>query len=77
MQTEEIWKDIGTDGRYQVSNLGNVRSCVDYHGKTSDNYHLLKPRKGKHGYLMVILHTKDKKSKRMSCTQTCCRSIYS
>lgn len=59
----EEWRAIDPEGRYQVSNLGNVRSCVDFHGKISKNYHLLKPRKGNHGYLMVILHLNNKKVK--------------
>ena len=33
MQQEEIWKDIeGYDGRYQVSNLGNIRSNAKGYG---------------------------------------------
>lgn len=31
----EIWKDIdGTSGRYQVSNLGNVRAFTRFRSKT-------------------------------------------
>lgn len=45
---EEIWKDIdGYDGKYQVSNLENVRRA----GK-----HRLKPQSRKHGYLSVWLY---------------------
>ena len=34
---EEIWKDIkGYEGRYQVSNMGNVRS-MHYKDKTNPN----------------------------------------
>lgn len=56
---EEIWKDIeGYDGRYQVSNLGNVRSVdhvvkvvryVKYKGKA------IKPFTDKDGYKCVRL----------------------
>lgn len=49
----EIWKDIeGYEGKYQVSNLGNVRS-LNYHrmGITK----LLKTRKDKDGYNMAFL----------------------
>lgn len=49
----EIWKDIkGYEGKYQVSNLGNVRS-LNYHrmGITK----LLKIRKDKDGYNMAYL----------------------
>ena len=50
---EEIWKDIeGYEGKYQVSNLGRVRS-LNYHrmGITK----LLKARKDKDGYNMAFL----------------------
>lgn len=58
---EEIWKDIyfienGIEydyrGKYQVSNLGNVRS-LNYHKK--GNIQVLKPRKDSGGYLQVCL----------------------
>lgn len=54
---QEIWKDIsGYENRYQVSNLGNVRSI---NGKRKDQ--LLKPTMRK-GYCHVGLY-KDKKYK--------------
>lgn len=56
----EIWKDIpGYDGKYQVSNLGNVRSF-----KQSKLGKLLKPYENHHGYLKICLHTKNKKQYR-------------
>ena len=50
---KEIWKDIkGYEGRYQVSNIGNVRSVI--RGK------LLAPQPGPYGYLRVPLQTEGK-----------------
>lgn len=47
----EIWKDIpNTDGKYQISNYGNV--------KRKSNGRLLKPYYSKTGYLMVHLPKK-------------------
>lgn len=60
---EEQWRSIDAEGRYEISNYGNVRSYVDFHGKRSSNPHLLKPRKGSHGYLMVILYFRGKRIK--------------
>lgn len=46
----EIWKDIkGYEGKYQGSNLGNIKSLVYKKPK------ILKPRLDKDGYLKVIL----------------------
>src|SRR5574343_109866 len=51
---EEIWKDIkGYEGRYQVSNLGNVRSLNYQRMGIVKN---LKPIKMKVGYYCVNLH---------------------
>lgn len=39
---KEVWKDIkGFDGKYQISNLGNVKSMSYHRGNESK---LLKPR---------------------------------
>lgn len=57
-ELEEIWKDIpGYIGKYQVSNLGNVRS-LNYHstGKTS----LLKFAVDKKGYFRCALSKKNR-----------------
>lgn len=51
--TEEIWKDIeGYEGKYQVSNLGRVKSLSNNKTKKEK---ILKPRKDKDGYLLVTL----------------------
>ena len=57
---EEIYKDIkDLEGKYQVSNFGNILS-LNYH--RSGKSRLLKPRKDKDGYLRVCLY-KGKKYK--------------
>ena len=55
---EEIWKDvIGFEGKYQVSNLGNVRS-LNYHGVGYIKN--LKKQKGKDGYFYICLSKNGK-----------------
>ena len=56
---EEIWKDVpGYEGRYEVSNFGNVRSmCYNHTGQTN----VLKPRKNRTGYLQVNLYKDGQK----------------
>lgn len=50
----EIWKDIvGFEGKYMVSNLGNVKS-LSY--RKTGGEHLLKPRINRGGYLQVNLY---------------------
>jgi hypothetical protein len=56
----EIWKDIiGFEGLYQISNYGNVKSCIRYVNsklvKRVVNEKLLSLGKDKDGYLMAIL----------------------
>ncbi len=60
---KEIWKDIdGTSGRYQVSNLGNVRAFTRFR-----NGELLKFGKYSNGYLFVhFAKDTDKKGERHS-----------
>ena len=60
---QEIWKDIdGTSGRYQVSNLGNVRAFTRFR-----NGELLKPGRYSNGYLFVhFAKDTDKKGERHS-----------
>ena len=49
----EVWKDIdGYDGKYQVSNLGNVRSTRFY---GHERIRVLKPQRNGKGYLKVGL----------------------
>ena len=63
---KEIWKDIkGYEGRYQVSNLGRVRS-LDYTYKQSRGYRtkegkILKPSLKQNGYVRVSLTKGTKK----------------
>lgn len=54
----EIWKDIvGYDGKYQISNRGNVKSLKQ---KKEHNEYLLKPFATKKGYLRVSLSKNNK-----------------
>ena len=56
----EKWKDIaGYEGRYQASDLGNIKSLI--------SNKILKPRIDKNGYFKVILYTGngDKKEFRL------------
>jgi len=51
MIEHEEWKPvIGFEGRYEVSNLGNVRSLL------KETVRTLKPGTGTHGYLYVLLY---------------------
>lgn len=55
---EEIWKDIkGYEGKYQVSNLGNVRS-LNYRG--SGKVKLLRQTSDKKGYKRMSLYKNGK-----------------
>lgn len=56
MQVEE-WRDIPNFDKYQVSNLGNVRSLKNYN---STNQRLLTKKKDNHGYELVGFYN-DKK----------------
>lgn len=58
---EEIWKDIDGYPGYQAGSNGNIRSCRNYHGQLTTNYHLLKPRINKDGYYELTLFTIDRK----------------
>lgn len=52
---EEIWKDIeGYNGKYQISNMGRVKSLVDNHGKFREK--ILRPSNDGWGYLFVYLY---------------------
>ncbi len=63
---EEIWKDINEyEGLYQVSNFGRVKSltreCKHPLGGTRKvNERIMKPEKGKWGYLRVHLNKNGK-----------------
>lgn len=69
----EIWKDIeGYDGKYQVSNMGRIRS-VDHYGPhggfiKADKYYkgiILKLQKDSRGYTDVKIQGKHKKVHRL------------
>lgn len=57
---EEIWKDIeGYEGKYQVSNLGRVRSLDRKIGNYFRQGKVLKPCVTRNGYLQVYLYNKN------------------
>ena len=60
MEEKEIWKDIeGFEGKYQISNMGNVKS-LNYNNTGKER--ILKPWKNRGGYLQVVIF-KDGKAK--------------
>ena len=57
----EIWKDIkGYEGKYQISNLGNVKSLLDK--QLNKREIILKPSLNHKGYLRVYLSKDSKKT---------------
>lgn len=53
---QEIWKDIkGYEGKYQVSNFGNVRSLMYHNTKGIKRISLLKPATDGSGYFRCAL----------------------
>jgi hypothetical protein len=55
---KEIWKDIiGYEGKYQVSNKGNIKS-LNYNNTKQER--VLKPKVNKQGNLEVTLNKNDK-----------------
>lgn len=51
---QETWKSIeGYEGKYEISNLGRVKSLIDKNGKKREQ--ILKPRISKNGYLYLNL----------------------
>lgn len=59
----EIWKDVKNfEGKYQVSNLGNIKS-LDFNNTKKEK--ILKPKINKQGYLEVTLNKNDKHNYRM------------
>lgn len=64
---EEVWKEIkGFEGKYQVSNLGRIKSLPRFIEKSTGNFiskeKILKPSKAYAGRLQVVLR-KDNISK--------------
>ena len=62
---EEIWKDvIGYENKYEVSNLGRVRSCPrNTSGLGRADYLIMKQSKDKGGYMTIGLMMNGKKSR--------------
>lgn len=66
---EEIWKDIqGFEGRYQVSNMGHVRS-LDRWSRSEHPFFIkgkmlkLSPNNGRKGYLRIALYDGNRNAK--------------
>ena len=55
----EEWKSIEGYLGYEVSNLGNVRSCLDKKHNVTNNWKILSPRIDRNGYLFVNLYDKN------------------
>ena len=57
--SNSIWKDIkGYEGRYQISNLGQVKSLFFTNNKTKKSYYrekILKQQKTRQGYMTIRL----------------------
>lgn len=54
----EIWKNIkGYEGKYQISNIGRVKSLIG--NRNNNREKILKLRKNEHGYLYVRLYKKS------------------
>ena len=62
---EEIWKDvIGYENKYEVSNLGRVRSCPrNTSGLGRADYLIMKQSKDRRGYMTIGLTMNGKKSR--------------
>ena len=61
MPEKEIWKDIeGYEGKYQVSNLGRVRSLLNIRGNKREIPKILKGYLDRYGYLLVRLYKNSK-----------------
>lgn len=61
--TNEVWKDIkGYEGRYQVSNLGRMKSLGNSKERKEK---ILKSWKDRDGYSNIILNRKGEKDRRL------------
>ena len=55
------WRDVNYKDGYQVSDNGEVRSCVNNRHGLCDKWHILKQTQNKHGYLTVCLGRGNRK----------------
>ena len=75
--TEEVWRDIeGYEGRYQVSNMGRVKSLgrKDRFGRVIKE-RILEPAVTHNGYLRVGLHV-DGKRKMLRVHRLVCEAFH-
>ena len=56
---EEKWRSIKGYSGYEVSNLGNVRSCLNTGHKKTNKWRILSPRLDNRGYLFVNLYDEN------------------
>ena len=56
---EEEWRSIKGYSGYEVSNLGNVRSCLNTGHKKTNKWRILSPRLDNRGYLFVNLYDEN------------------
>ena len=58
---EEIWKKIKFSDKYEISNLGRLRTNVDpYKHIKTDKYRIIKGTKNQYGYVRTILRDNGK-----------------
>jgi len=80
--TTEVWKDIkGYEGRYQVSNIGRVKSLertapVKNGSKRTVRERILKPSPDQDGYLYVILYDDSSKKKKFFVHRLVCEAFH-
>lgn len=55
----EEWRSIEGYLGYEVSNLGNVRSCLNTQHKITNKWKILSPRLDRRGYLFVNLYDEN------------------
>lgn len=61
--TNEIWKTVERNAKYEVSSLGRVRSFADFQGAATGDPKILKPDMSSKGYPRVALSDRQKISR--------------
>ena len=74
--TEE-WRAVaGTDGAYEVSNLGGIRSWINLRRRRQTEPHLLHPTTGKNGYRVWCHRMQNHKEKRLTVHVTVATAFH-
>ena len=82
LQKEEIWKDIkGYEGRYQVSNMGRIKSLgrtasIKNGSKRTVRERILKPCSALYGYRQVHLYDSSGKMKNIYVHRLVCEAFH-